>query len=359
MRASPRRIALFGLFGSGNLGNDGSLEAMLSFLRAARPDAELTCICAHPAKMRSEYGISSIRIGGEEAAGGFLRVLQRFQPTRKLLQGLHAFRSARKFDAIIVPGTGILDDFGDRFLGMPISLFAWCVAARLWGTKVAFVSVGAGPINHPVSRWLMKSAARMAQYRSYRDTVSKEFMDSIGFNTSADPIYPDIAFRLPAPAASGPSDETSQPLTVGVGVMAYYGWRGDTGQGADIYASYLEKLSHFTLWLLDRGHHVRILMGETTDQRAIDDLLKAVARKRPDYRRERVAAEPAHSLHDLMRQIAQTQIVVATRFHNIVCALKLSKPAVSIGYAKKNDVLMKEMGIGNFASTSNAWISIC
>ena len=76
----------------------------------------------------------------------------------------------------------------------------------------------------------MKSAARMAKYRSYHNAVSKEFMDSIGFDTSADPIYADIAFRLPAPAATGSSNETSRPLTVGVGVMAYYGWRGDTGR---------------------------------------------------------------------------------------------------------------------------------
>ena len=36
-----RRIGIFGLFGSGNLGNDGSLESFLDFLRSAYPDAEL------------------------------------------------------------------------------------------------------------------------------------------------------------------------------------------------------------------------------------------------------------------------------------------------------------------------------
>jgi polysaccharide pyruvyl transferase WcaK-like protein len=49
-----------------------------------------------------------------------------------------------------------------------------------------------------------------------------------------------------------------------------------------------------------------------------------------------------------MRQIAETDLVVATRFHNIVCALKLGKPAISIGYAAKNDALMAEMGLGEF-----------
>ena len=45
-RVPPKRIGLIGLFGSGNAGNDGSLEAMLILLRRVRPDAELTCFCA-------------------------------------------------------------------------------------------------------------------------------------------------------------------------------------------------------------------------------------------------------------------------------------------------------------------------
>ena len=48
-----------------------------------------------------------------------------------------------------------------------------------------------------------------------------------------------------------------------------------------------------------------------------------------------------------MRQIAQTDVVAATRFHNVVCALKLGKPTLSIGYAEKFDVLMADMGVGH------------
>jgi polysaccharide pyruvyl transferase WcaK-like protein len=347
MQTSVQRIGLFGHFGAGNLGNDGSLEAMLSFLRNARPSAELTCICADPAKIEQEHGLQSIRIGGDEATTGLPGVLQRFQPTHKLLQGLHAFARARKFDVIIMPGTGILDDFSDTFLEMPIKLFTWCLAARLWGARIAFVSVGAGPIKHPVSRWLMKAASRMAQYRSYRDTVSKAFMDSIGFNTSSDPITPDIAFGLPTPESVELAPGSSEPLIVGVGVMAYYGWRGAKAEGAGaIYEAYLAKMACFVLWLLDRGHPVRILMGETSDWRAVEDLLAIIASTRPDFPRDRIVAEAAHSLHDLMRQIARTHVVVATRFHNIVCAMKMCKPSISISYAKKNDVLMAEMGLG-------------
>jgi polysaccharide pyruvyl transferase WcaK-like protein len=348
MGASPRKIGLFGLFGSGNIGNDGSLEAMLDFLRTARPKAELVCICSDAARVQREFRIPAIRIGGQPATHPALRLLERFLPTRKLLQWLHAFRGVRGLDVLIMPGTGILDDFSERFWGSPASLFGWCLAARLRGARIAFVSVGAGPISHGVSRWLMKAAARMAHYRSYRDTLSRDFMQSIGFDASRDPVYPDIAFRLTAPASVKTANAGPEPLTVGVGVMAYFGWRGDARRGAAIYQTYLRKITRFTLWLLDRGHRVRILTGEETDQQAVDDLLAALAAERADFPRERVVAEPVHSLHDLMRQIGETQVVVATRFHNVVCALKLARPTVSLSYARKNDVLMAEMGLGGY-----------
>ncbi len=49
-----------------------------------------------------------------------------------------------------------------------------------------------------------------------------------------------------------------------------------------------------------------------------------------------------------MRQIAETDIVIASRFHNLVCALKIGLPAISVSYAKKNDELLREAGLGEF-----------
>ena len=63
---------------------------------------------------------------------------------------------------------------------------------------------------------------------------------------------------------------------------------------------------------------------------------------------ERVVAEPVHSVQDLLRQLAQTDVVVATRFHNVLLALLVEKPVISISYNQKNDDLMAEMGLGAF-----------
>jgi len=327
---------------------------MVTFLRRVRPDAELTCFCACSSgaadQVARDFPLPAVPLALPRPADGWLRTLDALSLNgpRQLASLIRAIWYACRLDVLIVPGTGVLGVFRDRPAGMPLALFGWCLAAKLCRTRIAFVSVGAGPIEHPLSRWLMKSAAAMAQYRSYRDTISKTFMESIGFDTRNDAVYPDLAFKLPEPASARGRSTGDARLIVGVGVMTYIGWRIDITNGAAVYAAYFEKITNFVLWLLDRGHVVRILMGDVVDRPTVADLVTKVATARPDLPQDRLIAEPMRSLHDLMRQMAETDVVVATRFHNVVCALKLGKPTVSIGYAEKNDALMAEMGVGRF-----------
>src|SRR6516162_159621 len=62
MKSDPkrRRIALFGTFGTGNLGNEATLQAMVYNLRSHLPDVEITCICPEPENTASEHNISAI-----------------------------------------------------------------------------------------------------------------------------------------------------------------------------------------------------------------------------------------------------------------------------------------------------------
>ncbi len=348
-RAKISQIGFIGLFGIGNFGNEGSLEAMLRFVRKVRTGAEVVCICGSPTKVDPKLGIRSVGINWRPK-NQLLRRLDRLLMyiPGELASLVHTVHHIRRLDVLVIPGTGILDDYGAGPMGIPYWLFRWCVLARLLGTKVAFVSIGAGPIHHPLSRWLMKTASGMAAYRSFRDNISRDFMCRSGLNTGNDPVYPDIAFTLPQPVPLREPSAEGEPITVGIGIMYYNGWRGDRACDEAVYDAYIRKMKRFVCWLLSEGHRVRVLMGDVNDQRAVDTLSSMIETKRGKTCRGSVVAEPAHSLHDVMAQIADTDVVVATRFHNIVCALKLGRPTLSIGYAEKNDVLLEEMGLGEF-----------
>jgi polysaccharide pyruvyl transferase WcaK-like protein len=349
MRSRPVRIGLFGRFGSGNLGNDGSLEAVWDHLRRLVPDAEFVCICTDEDELKRRLAIETRPINWSSSSSGTFGVLNRLcrKIPGKLIDIAHTLSCVRSFDMIVVPGTGILDDFGERPRGMPYDLFRWCLAARLNRVQFALVDIGAGPIRNPLSRWLMRAAAGMASYRSYRDSISKEFALEIGIDAKDDQVYPDVAFGLPTPPVRARLPAGSS-LAVGLGVMSYRGWYG-FALGADaVHARYIETIKEFAVWLLDQGHDVRFVMGEDSDREPCELVLTEALRVRPGLDDGRIAFDRAESLHDVMRQLARTDVVVATRYHSVVCALKLCRPTVALGYARKHDVLLESMGLKGY-----------
>jgi polysaccharide pyruvyl transferase WcaK-like protein len=54
-----------------------------------------------------------------------------------------------------------------------------------------------------------------------------------------------------------------------------------------------------------------------------------------------------------MRVVQPLGSVIAIRYHNLICALKLSKPTISISYSPKHDVLMADMGLPEFCQDVN------
>lgn len=344
-RVAARRIGLFGHFGAGNLGNEASLEVVLGFIRRERPGAQILCICTNPETTRLAHDVLTVPITKSNPGDAWSARLNRLlaKIPGRVLDVLRAYHEVRNLDVLVIPGTGILDDFGERPGGMPYALCKWLIAARLAGCRILCVSIGAGPIHNPMSRRLMTTAARMAHYRSFRDAVSKTYLAGCGVDTRNDPVVPDVAFALPPPESR---ERTPGPVTVGVGVMNYWGWQAGAPEGAGIHDAYLGKLADFVQRLLSKSYRVRLLIGQRSDAEAIDRVLRRVAVSTRES--EALICEPAASLRDLMRQIQQTDVVVTTRYHNVVSALSVGKPVISLSYAEKNDVLLDDVGLRGF-----------
>ena len=337
MKRAPR-VGVFGLLGSGNLGNDGSLEAVLGYLRAEYPDARLGALVGGPEIVRERYGIDATPLHWNqseyETASGLRSIA--LKGFGKLVDIARTAAWVRKQDVVIVPGMGVLEaTLPLRPWGFPYSLFLLSATGRLFGTKVALVCVGANHISARATRTLVRWAGRLAAYRSYRDDISRDAMRAMGVDTSADGVYPDLAFALPTPQGPG------KPGTVGVGVMAYYGGNDDRADGDRIYRHYVDTMNRFVAWLVDQDRPVRLFIGDRIDRQVVDEIIEKTASPL-------VTAATAETLDELMHEMAAVDSVVATRYHNVLCALKVAKPTVAIGYAPKNDVLMAELGLDGF-----------
>jgi polysaccharide pyruvyl transferase WcaK-like protein len=349
--ATGPRVGMFGLFGQGNLGNDGSMEAVLGYLGAEHPGVVPDILCTRPDEVTARYNLPAAQLHWYTPDSA-----RESRPRRALgtAAGIvaDAVRTAawvRRHDLVIVPGMGVLEaTLPLRPWRTPYAMFLLSASGRVFGTRVALVSVGANVITRQATRRLVTAAARLASYRSYRDEGARQAMRRMGLDTAGDEVYPDLAFALPVPG------EATVAGTVGVGVMEYSGGNDDRARAGQIRASYIEHMTRFVTWLADEGRPVRLLAGDTIDAGAVGEVLAGVRERRPGLDPAAVVAEPALTLQELMTQLATVQTVVATRYHTVLCALRLAKPTLAVGYAPKFAPLMAEMGLGEFTQPAQS-----
>jgi polysaccharide pyruvyl transferase WcaK-like protein/SAM-dependent methyltransferase len=351
----PLKISLFGHFGSPNVGNESTLLATLARLRARFPDSEIRCICTIPETVIARDGIDAIPISTRT-----LKIWDRALPIGRRVpmafaglgaeaqQYLRAFAQLDGTDMLIVPGTGVLTDaYGLSYWG-PYSLFKWVLAAKLRRVKVLLVSVGAGPIRTPAGKILVRAALSLADYRSFRDVPSRECVSAIGFRRAHDPVYPDLVFDLPEATSGGDlAPAAGRRPVVGLGLMVYHGKYSADDPSPETYSAYLEALAALAGWLIERGYDIALLLGDA-DTEAIADFRTVVSARLGDSDADRISARSIRSVSDLLAELAATDFVVATRFHNTLLALLLNKPVIAISFHHKCSSLMQQMGLSEY-----------
>jgi polysaccharide pyruvyl transferase WcaK-like protein len=347
--AAPR-VGFFGRLGSGNLGNDASLEAVLTYVRSEYPGATLDAMCSGPERVSARYDLPATHLHWLHAP------LQRRWP-RLVAVALSALRVAaglwidawrtaswvRRHDVAIVPGMGILEaNLVIRPWQEPYSLFLLALFGRLFRTKVALVSVGASEIPLMSSRWLLTKTTRLAHYVSYRDEYSRQSMRRMGVKRKHEPVFPDLVFSLPTPELS------VQPGSVAVGVMAYWGSVADRGRRQAIHDTYLQAMKEFVHWLLDAGHEVRLLIGDDDDEPEAREILADAQQHWTGGATAPIDFQPVFSTTALMSRLASVETVVATRFHNVLVALACARPTLAVAYGNKHRALLAQMDAEEF-----------
>jgi chemotaxis protein methyltransferase CheR len=351
----PKKIAFYGHFGSSNPGNEATLLAILSQLRERYPGCEFQCICTHPEVVAARDGIEATAIRTRVA-----KIWDRDAPLARrvpmslagaaaeLAQYGRAFAELRGSDMLIVPGTGLVTDvFGLSSWG-PYNLFKWILIAKLRRCRVLFVSIGAGPFETPLGRSLVRAATSLGDYRSFRDEPSRDAVRAIGGGSERDTVYPDLAFGLPRgllPARSSPSRRERR--VVGLGLMVYYGRYSTADPHSGTYATYLESLAVFAAWLLEHDYDIRLLLGDG-DRSVIGDFRSALEAQLGGYDEDRVVDQQIVSVHDVLAELADTDVVVATRFHNVLFAMLLDKPTIAISFHHKCTSLMSQMDVSEY-----------
>lgn len=355
-----QHIALYGPFGWGNLGDAAIQEAMLHNVRRRLPHVQFLGISLNPDNTKAIHGIPAVPIarGWTHASDDpprtpwqWIRALPHLavELLRELRHAARCIAVLRGIDVLVISGGGQLsDDWGTPW-DHPYSLLKWMTCARLAGTRVYVVSVGAGPIRKPLSGTLLHWALRAANYRSYRDTGSYVLLQKSGF-TRLDPVYPDLAFSLPAlgPAAAAPQAASSaggRPLRVGISPMAYFYPKAGPWPEQDRarYDRYLQTMAAFAATTADAGHGVLVFLSQIRNDRyALDDLMHSLEGRLDQAAAGRIQAEATDGLGRLLAQIAHLDVVVTSRLHGVILSYLLHKPVIALSYDPKIQAVMAQ-----------------
>jgi polysaccharide pyruvyl transferase WcaK-like protein len=303
----PRRAAIVGFVGFGNLGDElilAGIERLLAPL---------------PIEVTTLFG------GPDLAATTAFRGVRRSSPWRHLPTP-HAIRELRRADLLLVGGGGLLNDHWPlvipRYLG-------WVVAARMVGTRVAWIGVGVGPIRRRAWRWLARLAARLSAPVLVRDEASAELL---GGRSNRVSVIPDPALFLEPPKAARPG-----PI---MGLIVR-----EPVHGREPYVvALVELLARIADAGRTSGLTPRLLLMDPAADRAF-------ARRVAD-RLARDGSRPASealgpSVERAWQQLGELQVAVSVRLHGVLLAAMAGVPCVPIAYDGKVTTAAERLGLGD------------
>jgi polysaccharide pyruvyl transferase WcaK-like protein len=174
------------------------------------------------------------------------------------------------------------------------------------------------------------------------------YLQKIGLVGDDEAVFPDLAFSLPECMIPRRNRAVAGRPVVGLGVMEYPGKYGARGPTDAAFPEYLEALVELSRRLLERGYDIRLLSGDLVDSDARRAFRRVLQERLPAYDCDRIIDEPVASVMDVLSQIASTDFVVATRFHNILFGFLCGKPVISISFHHKCASLMEMMGMSDY-----------
>lgn len=400
-------IGVFGHYGNRNLGDESIISATFEQIKKRFPEAEINCFSLRPDDTAGRHGVPAYRIRyidnghdnlvlpGQQAESATLpwnvyaqqrrdaeieaqnpkngsdvqnvrglkerlkampvigravrfaiRVLHKSQDLVNELGFLvSSYRYLKKFDLLIITGSNqFLDNFGGPW-EFPYTLLKWSLMAKLTGTKLAFVSVGANPLEFPMSRKMIHLALKRADYISYRDEASRNLIED-GKTKFKGTVFPDLAFGLDCKVSNNP-EITHKPV-VGINPMPVYDYRYWCERDDGKYHNYVVNLARFTELLIEQEYPFFLFATMWRDEDVIIDILNEI---KPELRKkveESNIIRHSEQLDQLMDILQEADIIVATRFHGTLLPLLVDTPVLGISYYRKNIDLMNNMGLSAY-----------
>jgi len=375
MSSTPSKTLKIGLFdhmGYGNLGDAATQDAAIANIKKRLPDAHLIGFSFVPADTTMRHGIPCypIRSWYPSPAGTENVVADPAQPTlksalksiplmysygklildfvREVFFCVHSYRTIKRLDLLIFSGGGQLSDLWRGPWSHPFAIFKFCLLTKVAGKKLYFLNVGAGPLEHRLSKLFAKYAVQLADYRSFRDDESQRLVQSLGVKGKT-VVYPDLAYGLEVEEFQNGSPPSGSMPVVGINPIGFCDPRNWPRKDEAVYRDYLEKTVRSSIWLLEQGYILRIFTTEASlDRYVIEDLKTQLRARLTPGLFKQISWSASENVRDVLQEMSEFDFVVTSKYHGIIFSHLLRKPVISLSYGRKMDSAMQAAGQGRF-----------
>lgn len=385
---SRRKIGVFSHGGTKNLGDEALLAAVIQNVRSRVPDADVIGFTINPADTQERHKIPCVPIrwtaeaatstpsddvaprvstmpavsfsGGSSSVKRAIKSIPGLRPLvfglRRLVAIVVRVLAEPKFlldsysrlkgvHLLLVAGSQQLNDGYGGAWGFPYTLFKWTMISRFTGTKVAILSVGAGPIDRRLSKFFFRRVLNGVSYRSYRDSISSKLMESMGIKGSH-PVFPDLVYslQLPAPKPAAPGGTR---VVVGTNPVPFFDGRYWPTSDHARYQDYVSKFAKFAEWLDKSGRSVLFFPTQVrADTLTIEDIREHM--NGSSHSPNILHGQQIKTLEDLVSEISRADLIVANRYHGILISLMMNKPVLGVAYHEKSRALLAQAGQGDY-----------
>lgn len=376
--ARPSVIGVLGHYGNANLGDEAIIHAVIAEVRRRR--GGLLAVSNHPkdTAWRHDVPAVSIHTGELHDAGcgaphvpthdcAFMRRPRRRRegvlPTTRrgaawLLRGVadigREIRSSwrilghlRRVDLLLVAGSNqMLDNFGGP-REFPYINLKWSILARMVGCRVAWISVGAGPLDSPLSRRFVRTSLRLADYVSVRDEGSRRFLRDIGVKREI-LVFPDLAHGLPHDqSVLAPRERNGGRPTIAINPIPMYDGRYWPESAPEKNRRFVSELAALAAGAIKEGYGLFFFATHPRDAGVAQDILNLMAAEHGQRPAGDNPVRCSATTEGLLRDIASADLVVTTRFHGALLSLLVGRPTLAISYYRKTQELMADLGHGD------------
>lgn len=388
-RAGALKVGLLGEFGTGNTGNDATAAVTVARLRSALPDIDLRLITTveDTRPVAQAFGVDVVTLFRNRATwtrrGLARRVMRPWHAARDMVR---TWAVARGVDVIVVGGGGVFEAEAvsgpSGWIAMA-GLLALTVASSVGHHRIAFVGIGGTYLPTRAERGMLALSMRRADYRSFRDEGSLHAVEQMGGAGPSDHVTADLVFAVDLPVVPHPAQLAEEPASanpdaatervvvdpsaprsgrrIAMGVMGF-AWIARDDQGISAADPYVQALAGATALLVEQGDEVVVFCGDTADRPVIDQVVNvARARLVHDNHGDLTAAVTSQlsvAFDDHLSEVNRADVVICSRFHNVVAAMLLERSTVAVADRIKVRDIMEHAGLGDYVLEARGLTSV-